>query len=46
VKQFRQKDTVEASTFAPHGNFGPILARSIASKDQSCKKKKHEQNKV
>jgi hypothetical protein len=36
--------TVEASSFAPHGNFGHILAKSVASVGEFCTK--HEQNKV
>jgi hypothetical protein len=34
----------QASNVAPHGNFGPIRARSVADLDESCSK--HEQNKV
>jgi hypothetical protein len=36
--------TVKASNFAPHQNFGPILARSVASLGQLCTK--NEQNKA
>jgi hypothetical protein len=36
--------TMKASNFASHGNFGPILAKFLASLDGFCTK--HEQNKV
>ncbi len=38
------KITVKASNFEPHGNFGPILARSVASLGDLCTK--NEQNRV
>jgi hypothetical protein len=37
-------NTVEASNFGPHGNFGLLLARSVASLGESCTK--NEQNRV
>ncbi len=43
-KQDEEDATVKASNFAPHGNFGPILARSVAAFDEFCTK--HEQKKV
>ncbi len=36
--------TVRASNFGPHGNFGPFLASSVASLDESCTK--NEQNQI
>ncbi len=39
------RTTIKPSNFAPHGNFGPILARSVASLDELCTKHEH-QNEV
>ncbi len=36
--------TVKASNFGPHGNFGPFLARSVASLGEFCVK--NEQNRL
>jgi hypothetical protein len=37
-------NTVKASTFGPHGNFGLLLASSVASVVESCTK--NEQNQI
>jgi hypothetical protein len=36
--------TIKASNFGPHGNFGPLLARSVASLGEFCAK--NEQNQL
>jgi hypothetical protein len=33
-----QSYTVKVSNFEPHGNFGPFLARFVASLDELCTK--------
>jgi hypothetical protein len=41
---FEHYFTVKASNFGPHGNFGLLLASSVASVDESCTK--NEKNRI
>jgi hypothetical protein len=36
--------TVKAPNFGPHGNFGPFLARSVASLNEFCAKNEQNQS--